>query len=74
MKYEAYFNEFCKVHGYTGKYKYNSETDEYDIIISKDGDNAGAFLDEDEYQSLTIEELQGTLELLHKGFKAKFNR
>ncbi|MDU6263749.1 MAG: hypothetical protein E6600_04535 [Anaerocolumna aminovalerica] len=74
MKYESYFREFCKKHGYAGKYKYNAETKHYDIIISKGTDNAGAFLDEAEYEALTIDELQGTLEMLHEGFKVKFNR
>jgi hypothetical protein len=74
VKYESYFREFCKKHGYAGKYKYNAETKHYDIIISKGTDNAGAFLDEEEYQTLTMEEFQGTLELLYKGFKTKFNK
>ena len=74
MKYEVCFQEFCKAHGYTGEYKYNAETKHYDIVIYKGTDNAGAFLDEEEYQTLTMEEFQGTLELLHKGFKTKFNK
>lgn len=74
MKYKSYFREFCKKHGYAGEYSYNAITKEYDVIISKDADNAGAFLTEEEYKNLTLEELQGALELLHKGFKAKFNK
>lgn len=73
MKYEEYFKEFCEKHEYTGEYKYNVETKEYKIIISKDDNHAGAFLDEEEYQTLTMEEYQSALELLHKGFQVKFN-
>lgn len=74
MKYEAYFKEFCEKHGYEGEYKYNSETSEYDIIISKGTDHAGAFFEEEDYQALTMEKLKGTLEILHKGFKAAFKK
>jgi len=74
LKYESFFREFCNKHGYTGEYKYNAETNEYDVVISKGSDNAGAFLVEEEYQALTMEESQGTLEILHKGFQAKFNK
>jgi len=54
VKYEACFKEFCKAHGYTGEYKYNAETKEYDIIITKDGDNAGAFLDEEQWKNFKV--------------------
>jgi len=74
LKYESYFKEFCKKHGYTGEYKYNAGTKEYDIILTKEEEHAGAFLTEEEYKSLTIEEFQGTLEILHKGFRVKFNK
>lgn len=68
VKYEAYIKEFCKDYDYIGKYEYNSILKQYDIIISKGADNGGAFLDEAEYKELTQEQLQGTLEMLHKGF------
>lgn len=74
MKYEAYFKEFCKVHDYTGEYKHNDKTREYDIILTKEEEHAGAFLTEEEYKTLTMEEFKGALEMLHKGFKAKFNK
>ena len=74
MKYEAYFRRFCKIHGYIGEYKHNSETDEYDVIISKGGDNAGAFLEKSEYEDLTQGKLRGILKVLHKGFQEEFNK
>lgn len=74
MKYEAYFRKFCERNGYAGKYEYNSTLEQYEIIISKGNDNGGVFLTEQEYQELTEKQLQGILEMLHKGFKAKFNK
>ncbi len=74
MKYEAYFKEFCKKHGYLGKYKYNAETKEYDIIISKGSDNAGAFLAEEEYKDMSENKLNEILIYLHSGFKEQFNK
>ncbi len=74
MKYEAYFKEFCKKHGYAGKYRYNAETKHYDIIISKGTDNAGAFLTEEEYQEMDDNKLTGILIFLHRGFKEQFNK
>ena len=74
MKYEEIFKEFCRIHGYIGKYQCDAETKEYEIIISKGTDNAGAFLTEEEYQEMDDNKLTGILIFLHRGFKEQFNK
>lgn len=74
MKYEEIFKEFCRIHGYIGKYQCDAETKEYEIIISKGDDNAGWFLEEEEYQELDENGLMELLVFIDRGFKAKFNR
>ncbi|MBU5331699.1 hypothetical protein KQI61_05780 [Anaerocolumna aminovalerica] len=58
MKHEKCFTEFCKSHGYMGKYSFNSELNQYDIVIYKGNYNGGAFLSEQEYKVLTQAKLK----------------
>nr|WP_308742087.1 hypothetical protein [uncultured Anaerocolumna sp.] len=74
MGFDECLNIFCKKHGYTGHLGYNSSTLEYEIILSKGDNNAGAFLSEEELQSMNNQQFHDLLELLHKGFQAKFNQ
>ncbi len=73
MELNETINCFCKEYGYKGHIKYR-KTGTYHIVISKDGDNAGAFLSEDEYRELDTERLQEILTFLDRGFKEKFNK
>lgn len=74
MKFNEYFNEFCLEHGYTGKFGLNESSNEYEIVISKGDDNAGAFLSKEELKRLNNQEIKNILELLHKGFVLKFHK
>lgn len=74
LGFEDCFNEFCKNNGYTGRYRWNHINNQFEIIISKGDDNAGAFLTEQEYEELTEKKLQDILDMLHKGFQTKFNK
>lgn len=66
------FQEFCKDNSYIGKSIYNLETKEYEVVITRNEDNAGLFLTQDELQSITLNEFQSLLGFLHKEFKERF--
>lgn len=70
--FENYFNDFCKKYGYKGKIDYSKITNEYSIVISKNDNNAGAFLSKEELQLFSNKQLQDLLDFLHNGFKEKF--
>lgn len=72
MKLRKYFDEFCDKHGYTGDVGYNKENHEYHIIISKDDNNAGAFMTKQELESMNNNEIEALLNILHDGFTIKF--
>lgn len=71
MKLSTIFKKNCDNNGYTGKYHYNELTDEFQFVISKGDNNAGAFLAPIEYNQMNEEHLKKLLELLDKGFKQK---
>lgn len=68
------FQEFCKDNSYIGKSIYNLETKEYEVVITKNEDNAGLFLTPDELQNITLNEFQSLLDFLHKGFQERFEK
>jgi regulator of sigma D len=72
IKHEVIFKEFCRLHGYSGSYSYNQITNEYEIILTMDDNNAGAALTDDEYLELTERQLGDILTMLHMGFQTKF--
>lgn len=74
MRIEDILKTFCDKYGYTWHFVYNNNTHEYQIILSKGEDNAGAFLNKEELESMSEKELQDLLELLHRGFKVKFKK
>lgn len=74
MKFTNYLNKFCNKHGYIGKLDFNNTTKEYNIIISKGDDNAGIFLSKEELKAYSNKQLEDLLDMLHIGFKAKFNK
>lgn len=59
MDLDKIVNEFCRSCGYVGKIGLNN--DKYEIVISKDENNAGAFLSENEYQETNEEKNQDIL-------------
>ncbi len=74
MGINTYLKDFCDSYGYTGDFGYDEEKKEYHIIISKDDDNAGAFLSKEELQELNYFQLIDLLNILHEGFIKKFNK
>lgn len=74
IKHEIIFKKYCQIHGYAGNYTYNEILKQYDIVISKGDNNAGAFLSEKEYQEMSEKQFNDILKMLHTGFKAKFNK
>lgn len=72
MKFGTIFKEFCDINGYTGQYLYNESVDEYQVVITKGDNHAGAYLSPQEYGEVSEEGIQKLLELLDKGFKQKF--
>ncbi|WMJ87804.1 hypothetical protein [Anaerocolumna sp. MB42-C2] len=73
MSFNEYFNRFCLEHGYIGKLGLHETSKEYEIIISKGNDNAGAYLTKEELKSMSNQEIRNLLALLHRGFESKFN-
>ncbi|MGB8454498.1 MAG: hypothetical protein WCD89_19485 [Anaerocolumna sp.] len=74
LKFTDYLNEFCNKYGYIGKMDFDNKTKEYNIIISKGDDNAGIFLSKEELKACSNKQLEDLLDMLHIGFKAKFNK
>lgn len=74
MSFNDYFNEFCKKHGYIGSMGYDKDKQEYNLVISKDTENAGAFFSKEELKELGDKQIQDLLNILHIGFKEKFNK
>ena len=74
MKFNTLFQDFCNEHKYIGKIDFDKTTKEYSIIISKDTENAGAFLSREELADMTNEQIESLLNFLHKGFVLKFNK
>jgi hypothetical protein len=74
LKFKKCFNDFCKANDYTGDIGYNQETKEYHIIISKDDDNAGAFMTREELELMGNVEIESLLRFLYNGFVLKFQK
>jgi len=73
MGFDEIINHFCQEHGYKGYIKFRN-TGTYHVVISKDDNNAGAFLSEEEYRELDAKKLHEILIFLDRGFREKFNR
>lgn len=74
MKFKKYFDDFCDQHGYVGKLGYNKNKDEYQIVISKNDNNAGAFMTREELCQMKNSDIEALLNFLHSGFILKFNQ
>jgi hypothetical protein len=74
VKFNTLFQDFCNKHKYIGKIDFDKNTKEYSIIISKQTENAGAFLSKQELTEMTNEQIETLLDFLHKGFVLKFNK
>ena len=72
--FKEYFYEFCEKHGYIGNIGFDKDTKEYHLIISKGNDNAGAFMNREELNSMNNSQIQNLINILHTGFIDRFEK
>ncbi len=72
--FKEYFYDFCEKHDYIGKIGFDKDTNEYHVIISKDDNNAGAFMSKEELKGMNNLQIQSLIELLHKGFIERYGK
>ena len=74
MSFEIYFKEFCDKYGYSGKFCFDKQSKEYQIIISKGDDNGGLFMSKEELLSMDNDQIINWLQFLHNEFLNRFHK